>query len=174
MAAERTESTSPREPLVIPEALALEINRSVDMLLGLRTANRTAYAATSEAQFGEVVGVDVAAQRTYLEHQVKHADVRLRAFETEEREQLPDLSTLSREELLALYDTGTAGLERVFRNPANWGRRVDIPYSQPGLSGFSVLQDMRAHEAHHEGLSRGTLAHFGIPQPPEVTATFGK
>lgn len=168
------ETGSHYEPLAIPEALAQEINRSVDKLLGLRAANRTAYSVTTEAQFGEAVGVDIASQRVYLEHQVKHADVRLRAFESEEREALPDLSTLSREELLALYDTGTAGLERVFRNPANWGRRVDIPYSEPGLSGFSVLQDMRAHEAHHEGQNRGTLAHFGIPQPTAVTATFGK
>lgn len=168
------ETGSRHEPLTFPDLLGQEINRSVDKLLGLRSANRAAYAVTSEAQFGEATGVDIASQRVYLEHQVKHADVRLRAFETGEREALPDLSALSREELLALYDAGTAGLERVFRDPANWGRRVDIPYSEPGLTGFSVLQDMRAHEAHHEGQNRGTLAHFGIPQPAEVTATFGK
>lgn len=162
------------EPVQIPEALVPEILRAVDKLMVLRRANRVAYAVTNEGQFGQRVNEDIVDQRTYLISQIRHADARLRVFQAGGIEPLPDLETLSRDELLARFDAGTQGLETVFRAPSSWGRRVDIPYSPPGLTGLAVLNDIALHEAHHEGQNRATLGHFGILQPPEVTATFGK
>ncbi len=171
-----TESPSPVEERVeIPEALDPEIQRALDKLLNLRRANRKAYEVTTEEQFGTRINEDIADQRTYLVHQIKHSDVRARAFSGEgELAPLPELEELTRDQLLEQLDITTSHLDAIFRDRNNWGRRVNIPYSPPGLTGMTVLNDISLHEAHHEGQNRVTLAHFNIPQPPEVTATFGK
>lgn len=169
-----TESPSTaQEQVDIPQSLDAEIQRAVDKLMVLRTANRKAYEVTTQEQFDTRINEDIAGQRTYLISQIKHSDVRARAFQGE-GEPLSELEELTRDQLLEQLDITTSHLDAIFRDRTNWGRRVNVPYSPPGLSGMTVLNDIALHESHHEGMNRLTLAHFNIPQPPEVTATFGK
>lgn len=167
----------PQEPVAIPDTLTPEIQRAREKFLALRLANRVAYSATRDPQFIARVNDDIADQRTYLESQIKHSYDRIKAFQTEGDRPLvllPDLSSMNRRELLSALDWTTGRLDAIFQNPSNWGRRVDIPYAPPGQTGMATLNNIALHEAHHEGMNRFALGYFGIPQPPQVTAPFGK
>lgn len=154
------------------ETVQRERQRATDKFLALREANIAAYGATSEEQFITPVGGDIADQRTYLIHQIRHTHLRIEAFRGISG--LPDLSRVTREQLLiALGNTGDR-LRMVLELEADWNRMIKVPYSDTSLTGATVLADIANHEAHHEGMNRVILGHFGIPLPAAVIRPFGK
>lgn len=169
---EKAENRPPQD-IHIPEALAPEIERAVERFLAFRNANRAAYQATHfPAQFEARVGGDIASQRVYLEHQIKHAQARIQAFLGDSAPQIPEIEDPTREELIGIFDQQTQTLAGLFRDRSNWGKMVKFPWT-PYLTGMSAIHEVNYHEAHHEGLNRATLGRFGIPLPREVIAPFG-
>jgi hypothetical protein len=169
----------PDNPLPSEARLEIERKRAWDRFLLLRDANIAAYQATTDEQFSTRVGGDIADQRTYLTHQILYTQERVQAF----NEQLhghsrfpnvPRLEDLSRNELFEILDTTTTRLFIIYQHQENWDKLVRIPYVSVSITGAEVLRRLTEHEAHHEGMNRVFLGHFGIPLPEAVIRPFGK
>lgn len=170
----------PRQEGTQPEEVAREAQRqsAYERFSLLREANMEAYLATSEEQFITAVGADIADQRTYLLHQILYTQPRLEAFGVS----LPrnssasirgDLKLLPRRRLITIFSGQEVYLEQIFGDKANWDKIVSVPFSE-GVTGAELLSRLREHEAHHEGMNRVILGHFGIPLPEAVIRPFGK
>lgn len=163
----------PIPELEIPERLIEEKLKKIDHLGLIAAGNRAAFLATTDEQFETPVSDESASQRVYAEHLIRYAHVRAEAMGVELDELPADLGALTREVLVDLYSRNTSALIAALRDRSNLSRTFEIPYAGV-ISGFSLAEDVRAHEAEHLGMNKDRLGFFEIPQPPEVIAPYGK
>ena len=146
--------------------------------LAERNLNRGCYELIDEFHFDVRPAEGFTTARENLTYQIKVHDNFLKCMKEKEltygkhyAEIESELRGLTREQLLERLDELD---ERIVRQLAVFGNNnVKVPWENLPVSFAEAALSLRSHEIYHIQTNRSLLRHFGIPEFPQLSETWG-
>lgn len=80
---------------------------------------------------------------------------------------------MSKEELLAEFDSTGRELIELLSDPNVSGKRVKVPWAKESISAIQALHGLQSHEVLHTGWNLAVMDHLDIERFPGLKSTWG-